>query len=378
MSKRTKEPTMQVLNAAGEDGRPAEIRLYGEIGPWGISADAFARALDDVTASDLNVRINSPGGSIFDGVAIYSQLRSHAARVVVTVDSLAASAASFIAMAGDEIRMEPAALMMIHEGRGGATGTATDLREWASLLDKLNANITAIYARRSKRDADEIAAWMGRDRWFTAAEALDVGLADRINEDDEPDAGSSDPAAAMRMVDAVMRHDRTSVSADTLKQLIQPLAVAGGIPAPNPEQSMPIDLDAFKAAATEHPEWVEAVAEDKITAARDEAAAEAAPKPATLAELKAAFPDAGADFRETQLEASATLADAREAHTAAIAAELKQLRDDNEQLRADLAKRDPGTAGTDPVDLSDDAADTQVSDARRSELRAAAGLPPIK
>lgn len=160
----------------------AEIWIYEEIGAgWfgGLSAKQFA---DDLKAlgkvEKITVRLNSPGGDVFDGIAIYNILKSNPARVTVNIDGLAASIASVIAMAGDEITMAENALMMIHEAWTIAMGNAGDFREIADRLEKVNGVIRDTYARQSgdKASADTITGLMAAETWMTAQEALDYGL----------------------------------------------------------------------------------------------------------------------------------------------------------------------------------------------------------
>ncbi|MGH3588321.1 MAG: head maturation protease, ClpP-related, partial [Pseudonocardia sp.] len=125
----------KIRNAAGEGDAPAEVFVYDEIGFWGVTAEDMIAALKEITASEITLRVNSPGGGIFEGIAIMNVLRAHPAKVTVHVDSLAASIASVIAMAGDRIVMQPFSQMMIHDGSGLCIGNAGDMKEMAALLD---------------------------------------------------------------------------------------------------------------------------------------------------------------------------------------------------------------------------------------------------
>src|SRR5687768_7982024 len=127
----------------------AEVSIYDEIGFWGVTASDFVRDIQSVSAKSLTLHINSPGGDVFDGIAILNALRQHPAEVHVVIDGLAASAASFIAMAGDTITMAPNAMMMIHEASGLVIGNAQEMTEMAALLDKTSANIANVYAQRA-------------------------------------------------------------------------------------------------------------------------------------------------------------------------------------------------------------------------------------
>lgn len=158
----------------------ADVMIYDEIGYFGITASDFVRELRDVKADRLNVHLNTPGGEVFDGIAIYNALRQHPAQIHVTVDSLAASIGSVIAMAGDRVVMARNATMMIHDGFGMGVGNAADMRELADLLDKTSDNIASIYAERTGKPADSWRALMRDETWFTAEEAVTAGLADEV------------------------------------------------------------------------------------------------------------------------------------------------------------------------------------------------------
>ncbi|MBR8346373.1 head maturation protease, ClpP-related [Burkholderia ambifaria] len=165
-------------NAAGE----VEIRIYNEIGFWGTDAQTFVTQLDAAAAnaSTIVVAINSMGGDVFDAFAIYNALRRHAGKVKVRVDGVAASAASLIAMAGDEIVMPENALLMIHNAHTVTAGEAKDLRRIADLLDNAGDGILAAYAAKSGQSVDEIQGMMDAETWLTAAQAKEKGFCDTI------------------------------------------------------------------------------------------------------------------------------------------------------------------------------------------------------
>jgi ATP-dependent protease ClpP protease subunit len=182
-----------------EAAAPAEVMIYGRIGGggWfseGISAADVAAILREAGPGPLNVRINSPGGDVFDGVAIHSLLARHAGTVTVTVDGLAASAASFIMLAGDRIIAARNSFVMIHDAMTYTYGNGDTHRAAGELLDKVSDNIADMYAERAGEDAPY---WRGKMTengedgvWYTGQEALDAGLVDEITvaskgEDDE-------------------------------------------------------------------------------------------------------------------------------------------------------------------------------------------------
>lgn len=164
----------------------AEILIYDEIGYWGVDAEAFARELKAVTAPTITVRINSPGGDVMDGLAIYASLKAHPACIKVRVDGWAASAASYIAQAADPgcLVMARNALMMIHDANGFCMGNAAAMREAADLFDLLSDNIADIYSQRAGGTAAEWRERMLDETWYTGAQAVTAGLADEMTDPD--------------------------------------------------------------------------------------------------------------------------------------------------------------------------------------------------
>lgn len=172
---------------AAKDG-VGEIFIYAEIGGGffddGVTAKSFA---DDLKAlgkvRTLNIFINSPGGSVFEGVAIFNQLKRHSARKNVFIDGIAASVASVIAMAGDEINIAANGFVMIHEAFAFVVGNAADLRKRASQLEKISDSILNTYAERTGTPGNVIADMMAAETWMNAEEAVDLGFADKITEE---------------------------------------------------------------------------------------------------------------------------------------------------------------------------------------------------
>ena len=159
-----------------------EIILYGDIG-FDITAKEFSdelKALGDV--SEITVRINSFGGDVFDGVAIYSRLIDSGAKIVVFIDGIAASAASVIAMAGNEIHIGEAAFIMIHDARTLTMGEAADLRKTADRLDAVNEQMAGIYQRRTGLEMAKIRQMMADETEFNAEQAVEFGFATDIFE----------------------------------------------------------------------------------------------------------------------------------------------------------------------------------------------------
>ena len=163
------------------DSSRAEVMLYGPIDDWdGINASQFVKDLRNINADSIDLHINSPGGLVFDAVAIYSALRNHPATVDVTIDGVAASAASFVAMAGDSVAIEKPAKMMIHDAAGLVIGNAADMREMADLLDEISNTIAGIYADRAGGSVGTWRTAMQAETWYSADAAVKAGLADRV------------------------------------------------------------------------------------------------------------------------------------------------------------------------------------------------------
>lgn len=154
---------------------------------WGgVSPQSFIKTLNDLSASTIHLRVNSPGGSVFAARAIEQAIREHKSRTVVHIDGLAASAASFLIMAADEIRMAPGSFLMIHKAWTWMYGNADDLRKEAGLLDQIDSSLVKTYAKRSRQDEAGIAAWMAEETWFEASAAVELGFADQVAEEELP------------------------------------------------------------------------------------------------------------------------------------------------------------------------------------------------
>lgn len=172
-------------NIRNQAGDRALVELYDVIGEWGISAREFVRDLRGITAPVIDLRINSPGGVIYDGFTIYNALRDHPARVEATVDGLAASAASWILQAAEHRVMNRHSELMIHDGLALTIGNEADHLETAVQLGRLSDNIASIYAARAGGDAADWRDLMRAETWYTATAAADAGLADEAIGDEE-------------------------------------------------------------------------------------------------------------------------------------------------------------------------------------------------
>lgn len=180
----------------------AELLIYGPIGDYfwgeGVTAASVVEQLAGTTASVINVRINSDGGVVTDGLAIYNALKQHPATINVTVDGVAASIASLIAMAGSSRRMHENTMLMLHGPQGGGWGFAGDLRERADQIDVYGRQMLVTYSGRAKNPADiETMLTDRKDHWLTAAEALALGLISEVIPDAQPEPEDSVAAAAL-------------------------------------------------------------------------------------------------------------------------------------------------------------------------------------
>ena len=175
---------MKFWNLKKDDGQRAELYIYGDIEAtqfWGdeITPETLVRELAECSGP-LDLYINSGGGDVFAGQTIYNILKRYDGVITVHIDGLAASIASVIAMAGDKIVMPENAMMMIHRAWTIAAGNASDMRRTAEDLERVDGLICDVYVARSGQKPEDISAMMDAETWFTAAEALSVGLVDEV------------------------------------------------------------------------------------------------------------------------------------------------------------------------------------------------------
>lgn len=206
-----------IVNAAADT---AEVFVYDAIGAyWGIDAEAFVKDFAGIKASNITLRINSPGGSVFDGMAMYNAIKAHPAKVTAVIDGLSASIASVIMLAADEVKAGTGAMVMVHNAWGVAGGNATEMREIAALLEKVDGQLNSIYVAKTGKTPEEIAALMDAETWFTAEEAVSAGLVDSL-----VDAPTTNAKA----------HFDLSVFKNTPQALLQPAK-----PTPEPAAAVP-------------------------------------------------------------------------------------------------------------------------------------------
>lgn len=239
-----------INNSLDAGGSPvASISIYGDIGSWGISAASLVDELKAIDAPEIWLSINSPGGEVFDGLAIHSALRSHRAKVTVQVDSLAASIASVIAMAGDRIIATPHSQFMVHDAQGVACGDPEEMREYADFLDRQSDNIASVYAERAGGTVKQWRARMKATTWYFADEAVDAGLADEVAQPQRMDPHEEEQARATAAAWDLSVYNYAHTSREQAPAPTQ--AVETEPPAaPEPAAPAPVfDPDAFRTAA---------------------------------------------------------------------------------------------------------------------------------
>lgn len=214
----------------------AEISIYDEIGFWGVSAASFAQDLKDCgnNLKQINLHIHSPGGDVFDGIAIYNLLKNHPANVTVYIDGLAASMASVIAMAGNEVIMPENAMMMIHKPWGIQVGDAEDMRKYADLLDKVENTLIPAYASKTGKTPEELAEMLSAETWLNGKECVEQGFADKLAE----------PLVAMASIKSRKLEDFENMPKAMKDMLFKPQGNAGTNPALQAtptEQSAPVN-----------------------------------------------------------------------------------------------------------------------------------------
>lgn len=167
---------MSWYNIKAQADGSADVYIFGVIG-WEVMAAQFVKDLKAITADEITVHINSEGGSVFDGIAIYNAIRNHGAKITTRIEGIAASMASVIALAGDTRLIADAGFVMIHNPWTWTDGEADDLRKAADVLDKIGEQLAAIYANRLGKSAEEVKEIMDAETWWSADEAIENGFA---------------------------------------------------------------------------------------------------------------------------------------------------------------------------------------------------------
>jgi len=180
---RAKAGIYKIENKADEN--EATVYIYDEIGWFGIMAETFVKEMETIKAKTVHIRLNTPGGDVFDGTAIANAIKQHKSKTIIHIDGLAASIGSIIALAGDEIHMAENAFFMFHEAWSFVIGNASNMRDEADLLDKIDGVLAKTYAKKTGKEVNEIKDLMSAETWLTAEEALEMGMIDSIEEDEK-------------------------------------------------------------------------------------------------------------------------------------------------------------------------------------------------
>ena len=309
------------------DTDPAVLSIFDDIGAFGVSAKSFLNDLASAQGDSVRVEINSPGGDVFAGLAIYNGLRNSGKKVNVRVLGLAASAASLVAMAGDTIEMPENSFMMVHNPWGFAMGGASDMRDTADMLDKLGTSLASTYAKRTGKSAEEITALLDAETWMSAAEAVDAGFATAVI--------SEVPVKAAFDLDRLPANVRAAY-ASAKASAPAPAPAPAPVPAPAPTLADTIES---QAAAADLKAFAAVFAADASLDTQDKIAARIAEAREINALCKlAGFPEEAAGL----IKAKANIPDAR-------AKLLAKLSDSDEIDTAPRLKREPQNQGAQPA-----------------------------
>jgi ATP-dependent Clp endopeptidase proteolytic subunit ClpP len=173
------EKWYNIQNKAGET---ADIYIFDEIGTYGVTAQDFISEIKGLKDMPINLRINSLGGDVFDGMAMYNVIKRREAKTTVYIEGIAASIATIIALGADEVIMAENSLFMIHNAWGGTSGEAKDMRKTAETLDKITSELTDIYVKKTGLSYDTLAEMMDEESWLNADEAFALGFVDTISD----------------------------------------------------------------------------------------------------------------------------------------------------------------------------------------------------
>ena len=169
-------------NIKKKAGETADIYIFDEIGTYGVTAQDFISEIKGLKNTPINLRINSLGGDVFDGMAMYNVIKRREAKTTVYIEGIAASIATIIALGADEVIMAENSLFMIHNAWGGTAGEAKDMRKTAETLDKITSELTSIYVKKTGLSYEAIADMMNEETWLNATEAFELGFIDTISD----------------------------------------------------------------------------------------------------------------------------------------------------------------------------------------------------
>ena len=174
--------TEKWYNIQNKAGKTADVYIFDEIGTYGVTAQEFINDIKDLKDLPINLRINSLGGDVFDGMAMYNVIKRREAKTTVYIEGIAASIATIIALGADEVVMAENSLLMIHNAWGGAMGEAKDMRKTAATLEKISGELTDIYRKKTGLSYDALAEMMDEETWLNAQEAYELGFVDTISD----------------------------------------------------------------------------------------------------------------------------------------------------------------------------------------------------
>ena len=169
-------------NIQNKKGETADIYIFDEIGRYGVSAQEFISDVKNLKNTPINLRINSLGGDVFDGMAMYNVIKRREAKTTVYIEGIAASIATIIALGADEVIMAENSLFMIHNAWGGTTGEAKDMRKTAETLEKISSELTDIYTKKTGLSREAVSGMMDEETWLNAEEAYELGFVDLISD----------------------------------------------------------------------------------------------------------------------------------------------------------------------------------------------------
>jgi len=169
-------------NIQNKAGKSTDVYIFDEIGMWGVTAQNFISDIKDLKDTPINLRINSLGGDVFDGLAIYNVIKKRTAKTTVYIEGIAASIATIIALGADEVVMSENSLFMIHNASGGAMGESKDLQKTAEVLNKITRQLAEVYESKTGLSQETIQDMMDEETWLNAQEAFELGFIDTISD----------------------------------------------------------------------------------------------------------------------------------------------------------------------------------------------------
>lgn len=240
------------IKAQADTAGPVEAFIYDEIGIRGTTAKDFISAVQPFKDREITLRINSPGGSVWDGLAIYNYLRG--LNVTTRVDGIAASMASVVALAGKRVEIASNGFFMVHNPSGVAIGDAKDIESYLDMMTKMESTLAGIYQRETGASADQVKEWLKSDTWFTADEAKSAGLVDAVTEgialSAKAEWNRKPPTKSTGAVDSPQKAMATATTDKTLLDTLK--ALLGITPAPaelNPQPEAKVDTELTQARA---------------------------------------------------------------------------------------------------------------------------------